>query len=123
MKYCQNLYCVDIDDKEIHSMDEFVEKTGCDIFKNCCWVKGNTKGIHIYLKIENMIEYSNQQNVYNLFQGDLIKTNNMWEKCNKEVLNYSGSVPSFEYENIKHIFNDRLNIQDEKKVKKERKKI
>jgi phage/plasmid-associated DNA primase len=109
LKYTENLYCIDIDDSKINSMEEFISSTGCNIFKNCTWVKGNTKGIHIYLRINNMIEFTNQQDVYKMFKGDLLKKNNVWEKHNKIVYNYSGIMSSFDYEEIKEIFNDRLN--------------
>jgi hypothetical protein len=105
VKYVDKFYCVDIDEPEIHSMDEFVAKTKCDHFKTCPWIKGNTKGIHIYVKINNMIKFKNQQNVFNDFTGDFIKTNNMWEKIDKLVNNYYGEIPTLEYEDIKSIFN------------------
>lgn len=116
LKYTDNIYCVDIDDKEINSMDDFIQKTGCTIFKDCCWTQGNTKGIHIYTKINNMIEYSNQQNVYNNFVGDLIKKNNMWEKTDKIVNNWENGISELEYENIKDIFNENINKQKPQKL-------
>jgi len=109
LKYTENVYCIDIDDKEINSMEDFIKKTGCSIFKDCCWTKGNTKGIHIYTKINNMIEYSNQQNVYNDFVGDLIKKNNMWERTDKIVNNCENGLTELEYEHIKDIFNENIN--------------
>ena len=54
-------------------MDDFIKKSGCKLFKKSPWIQGNTKGIHIYIKIKYMIEYSNQQ------EGDLIK-----KKCGKK---------------------------------------
>lgn len=117
VKYTDNIYCVDVDDPEIHTMDEFIEKTGYDIFKNSPWVKGNTKGIHIYIKINNMVQYSNQQNVFNGFTGDLIKKNNMWERMDKTISNYCGEISLYDFDEIKHIFNDRLNHVQTIKIK------
>jgi len=116
LKYTENLYCIDIDDPTIHNMEEFILSTGCSLFKSCAWIQGNTKGIHIYLRIRNMIEFTNQQDVYKMFKGDLLKKNNVWEKHDKLVQNYSGHMSSFEYDDIKEIFNERLNTEKEKKV-------
>ena len=117
LKYTDNLFCIDIDDSNIKSMDDFVRQTGCDTFKDCCWVVGNTKGIHIYTKINNMIEYTNQVDVYKMFKGDLIHAqNNMWEKIDKHVHNYNGKISELEYEEIKDVFNDdRLNPKKQKR--------
>ena len=109
IKYTDNNYCIDIDDENIHNMQEFIEQTGCDTFKDCAWIEGNTKGIHIYVKITNMVEYSDQQDVYANFKGDLIKKKNMWEKVGKIIRNYNGKLDTFEFEDIKMIFNDKIN--------------
>ena len=128
LKYTDNVYCIDIDDKEINSMDDFINKTGCSLFKNCCWIQGNTKGIHIYTKINNMVSYSDQQGVYNGFDGDLIQKNNMWERSDKIVHNSENGITAFEYDDIKHIFNDKINPkpvekkEEKKKTKKDVKK-
>jgi hypothetical protein len=81
----KKLYCIDIDEPTIKSMDDFVKLTNINLFEKCIWVKGNTKGIHIYVYIENMVEYSNQQKVFLNFDGDLIHNNNMWESADKKV--------------------------------------
>ena len=100
-------------------MSDFISQTGCDTFKDCCWVVGNTKGIHIYTKINNMIEYTNQVDVYKHFKGDLIHAqNNMWEKTNKEINNYNGGITELDYEDIKYLFNDRLNPRKQSKSTK-----
>jgi len=118
IKYTDNVYCIDIDDKDIYNMDDFINKTKCTIFKDCCWIKGNTKGIHIYVKINNMINYSDQQSVYNDFEGDLIRKNNMWEKIDKEIHNGDNGLTEFEYDNIKHIFNDKINFKQKEVINK-----
>lgn len=123
LKYTDDIYCVDIDDPEITSMDDFIEKTGCELFKNCCWTTGNTKGIHIYVRLTNMIEYSNQQKVYQDFEGDLIKKNNMWEKFHKPMNNYNDKIPEFEYNEIKHIFNESFRKGEKTHTLKTKKKI
>ena len=118
MKYTDNYFCVDIDEVDVTSMDDFITKYNCDIFKSSPWIKGNTKGIHIYIKIKNMIEFSNQQGVFNAFKGDLIRTNNMWEKIDKQVYNYVDKIEEFEFDDIKHIFtNDFVNNTPKQVVK------
>ena len=100
----------------ISSMDDFISETGVDIFRDCPYIKGNTKGIHIYLKVKNMPEYSDQQNVYINFGGDFIKLNNMWEKFGKEVYSYNEKrvIPLFDFDDIKHIFDiNKLNIKNQ----------
>ena len=122
LKYTKNIYCFDIDDPKIKSMDDFIENTGCELFKDCCWTTGNTKGIHIYVKINNIIDYTDQQMVYNDFHGDLIKKNNMWEKFQKPMFNYENEIHEFEYDEIKHIFNDKI-LKSQPKPKITKKKI
>ena len=60
LKHTDKLYCIDVDVFKIKNMEDFIAETGVQIFKNCCWVEGNTKGIHIYLKINNMIDFTNK---------------------------------------------------------------
>lgn len=120
VKHTPNLYCIDIDDDTINSMDDFVEKTKIDMFKKSAWIKGNTKGIHIYVYVNNMPEYSNQQNAFKDFKGDFIRTCNMWERITKKV--YNKKIREFEYEDIKNIFNGTINkankiIEEIKNVK------
>ena len=38
----------------ISSMGNFISQTGVDIFWNYSCIKGNTKGIHIYLKFKHL---------------------------------------------------------------------
>ena len=109
LKHTEKLYCVDVDEPEIRNMKDFIAKTGIQIFKNCCWIQGNTKGIHIYSKINNMVDNKDQQNVYKDFCGDLIQKNSMWEKKDKKIQNYKGVLQEFEYEDIKEIFNKKNN--------------
>ena len=156
IKYTDNLYCIDIDMEEIESLNDFINhlnekisniKTDYDesqeiateninikkyfnqfinIIKNCVWIKGNTKGIHIYIKISDVPNFTNQQNVYNLFKGDFLKKNNVWEKTTKCVNNYFGNpINIIPYEEIKGIFNNNFTsnkITSEKDKKKEPKK-
>ena len=100
----------------ISSMDYFITQTGVEIFKDCPYIKGNTKGIHIYLKEKHQLEYSDQLNVYINFDADFIKLNNMWENFGKEVYNYDKKrvIPLFDFDDIKHIFNiNKLNIKNQ----------
>ena len=98
----------------ILTMEDFITQTGHDMLINCPYIKGNTKGKHIYVKIKNMPEYSNQQDMYFNFTGDLIKLNSMWERFGKEVYIYdkNSAIPSLEFDDIKTIINvDKLNVK------------
>lgn len=91
LKHTPNMYCIDIDDPSMRTLTDFiyllnvknVSQTFINAIKKAHYTFGNTKGLHIYLKIENMPEYSNQQDVYKHFKGDLIRLNNMWENSYK----------------------------------------
>ena len=102
-----NYYCIDVDEIDINSMDDFIESTGCKLFKDSCWTTGNTKGIHIYIKINNMVEYSDEIDVFCNFKGDLIHKKQMWERIDKKMNN--SEIETFEYENIKHLLNETIN--------------
>lgn len=111
IKYTEDTYCVDVDEPSIKSMDDYIEYTGIDTFKDCAWIEGNTKGIHIYVKILNMIPYTDQQNCFLKWTGDLLKKNNIWEKIEKRFNNAEAGLVSFEYKDIEFIFNSKINKQ------------
>ena len=96
----------------ISTTDDFITQTGHDTLCNCPYIKGSTKGIHIYVKLKNMPEYSNQQDVYFNFTGDFIKLNNMRERFDKVVYNYdeNSAIPLLEFDDIKPVnIIDKLN--------------
>lgn len=126
LKHHPSYYCIDVDDKTINSMDNFikllndnnVDETIINHIKLCSWAKGNTKGIHIYIKLLNVPNYSNQLDVFNYFLGDLIKKNNMWEGITK-LINYNDIEP-IDFNIIKPLFkSEQLNpsIKSVKPVK------
>ena len=86
LKHTENIYCIDIDEEGINSTKDLPEEFGK--LKKSGFIKGNTKGIHIYIKILNMIKYSNQQDIIKKLRGDLIRENNIWEKAEKKY-NYN----------------------------------
>lgn len=106
LKYADDLYCIDIDDKTITEIDD-LQENHYDLYNvvmDCAWVKGNTKGIHIYTYIKNIPKYTNQQNSFIGINGDLIKKNNMWEACDKLFIN--PTIQWLDYNIISHIFSD-----------------
>ena len=109
LKHTPNIFCVDIDMHEITTMEEFIEQTDCVLFQDCPYTKGNTKGIHIFVNIKDMVEYSCQIDVYKNFKGDLLRVNNVWERTGKEVYNYNGNIPEIDFNDIKNIFNEKIN--------------
>ena len=122
-KHTPDLFVIDVDEKTDimeQTMDGFIEKFKIDIFKDCAWIKGNTKGIHIYAFIKNMPVGIKEFEVFKDFKGDLIgRTNNIWENVNKRFS--STHIPTFEFADIKHLFNHKIvPIVKEKKAKKEK---
>jgi len=122
-KHTPDLFVIDVDVKTDimeQTMDAFIEKFKIDIFKDCAWVKGNTKGIHIYAFIKNMPVGIKEFEVFKDFKGDLIgRTNNIWEDITKRFS--STHIPTFEFADIKHLFNHKIvPIVKEKKAKKEK---
>lgn len=128
-------YCIDIDDKEIKTKSDYIQKLRenkiyeplINIIEKCPWSEGNTKGIHIYLKLSNVPKYSNQQKVLNFVDGDFIKVNNMWERVDKKIHTYKGKNEFiFDCEKLKPLFKKGeiwVEQQEEKPKKKETKEI
>jgi len=119
LKYTPNLYCIDVDNKDIKDIEDF------GYFTNCVWKEGNTKGIHIYVFINNVPEYSNQQKIWNdeKIEVDLIKQNNMWEDDKKPIYNFDSNneYPVYEWTEIQHLFNtESMGIKGNKKEKKDK---
>ena len=89
LKYAKNLYVIDIDDNQYDN----INKLPFDIFKNCQWISGNTKGIHIYVKINGLTSFSNEINVLKNVKGDLLKMRNVWEGLDKHLYNSNTELP------------------------------
>jgi len=105
LKHIEDLYVIDIDEINIESLED-LPLFEYNLLKDNIYVKGNSKGIHIYLKIKNIPSYSNQQDIFKNFKGDLLKTNNSWEKFDKEVYyNDTLKIKEIEWEKIKVLFN------------------
>ncbi len=130
LKHHTQYYCIDVDDKSIDSLDDYIFKLQennideniIDCLRSCCWTRGNTKGIHIYIKLVNVPQYKNQQDVFYHLDGDFIKTNNMWEGVDKEIENYKPDTEPFDFSIIKPLFkseqlNPKLKAQSEPKAK------
>lgn len=124
LKHTEKLYVVDVDVYGINSMDDFIEQTGITMFKNTAWTAGNTKGIHILIYVNNMIEYSQQQEVFKGFNGDFLRKNNLWEKRDRVVNNTT--IETFEWADIEPLcLVDRMigDIKTKKTTKKSEKKL
>ena len=121
LKHTEDLYVVDVDVYGINSMDDFIQQTGITMFANTAWTTGNRKGLHIYVYIKNMIEYTNQQKVFKAFEGDFLRTNNVWVMRNKIINNTS--IESFEWNDIEPIVDvDKMNTETKPSTKKTTKK-
>lgn len=114
LKHTDNIYCLDIDELCISSMEDFM--TFDDTFKDCSWTKGNTKGVHIFMRITGLPEYKEQKQIIknNSFNADLLRVNNVWDIPSKLV--YNGEImKEFEWKDIQHIFDvEKMNF---KKIK------
>lgn len=131
LKYT-SIYCIDIDEIEIKNLDDYitilkannVNKSIIKIIKKLPWTTGNTKGIHIYIKVDNVPNYTNQIDVLNFVIGDFLrKTNNVWEKVDKELNNFNSDYfdNTIDFNLISSLFKNGL-IEIEK-PKKELKKV
>ena len=105
IKHTENLYVIDIDDPNIKSLED-LPLFEYNLLKEHVFVQGNNKGIHIYLKIKNIPSYSNQQDIFKNLKGDLLRTNNCWEKFDKEVYYTEDlKIKEVEWSKINVLFN------------------
>jgi hypothetical protein len=111
LKHCEEIYVIDIDDKNIRRLED-LPLLEYNILKDCHYTLGNTKGIHIYIKIKEMINYKNQQKVMINVDGDLIRKNNIWEGVDKEIYgNKNNLIKEIEWSELSIIFDKKkMNI-------------
>ena len=121
VKHTPNIYIIDIDDETIKLPTDLPQQF--NILYNSIYIKGNTKGIHIYVKINGLDEYSCQQDVLKHLKGDLIRQNNIWERCDKSfIYGNDFNIIELEWNDIKHWFdlikmNFKNNINDDNTIK------
>lgn len=137
LKHTDFMYCIDVDMPEVNHIDDLIKiikenidndekktfKVFKNILKNSVWTKGNTKGIHIYVKFKNVPEYTDQIDVYKHFTGDFIKNkNNMWENINKELNNFNKKQTEiYDWNDISDMYNNKIThnkITHNKTIKK-----
>lgn len=111
------IFCFDVDERKTY--DEVINTY--PFLKNTFYTKGNSKGFHFYLKINDIPKYSNEVKIGcdSMPDIDLIKyKKNMWEKTSKEV--YGDTLKSVEWNNIKQHFNIKsMNFETERTQKNE----
>lgn len=103
------IYCFDVDEvisyKDVIAIYPFLQGTN--------YVRGNTKGFHFYLNIQNVPKYSNEVKVgyHRLRDIDLIRNKkNMWENITKKVK--GECIKEYEWEDISKYFNtEAMNIE------------
>lgn len=107
-----NIYVIDIDqDIDIEQIYEKIP-----LLSELPYLKGNTKGYHLYVDIPDCPLYTNQQDVFKSFCGDLIHNNNIWEKHDKEVFNWSDDIPTIEFADIaEYLKLEKMNIKGNEK--------
>lgn len=114
----ENIFCADFDDENITSIDDLIKiNKDFKIFKKCSYLKGNTKGIHIYFIVDNVPEYKSELEVFNHIKGDLIRRkNNMWERADKKIFG-SSKLIRIDFDSLKPLLNDSF-FNGKKKIKK-----
>jgi phage/plasmid-associated DNA primase len=111
LKHTDKLYVIDVDEKDITSMADFEQTIETKMFSNLTWTKGNTKGIHIYAKIEGVPNYTDQQDIFKDFSGDFLRKNNVWEKIGKVVYG-NPVIQTIPFNVIEYLFKpNRFDIQ------------
>ena len=109
IKHVPDLYVIDFDTKNLD---------GCklwDLLNDCAKTETN-KGFHVYVYINNLPEYKNQQKLYidTDYEIDLLKKNNCWETDNRTI---TGEIMKFEWEDLKCYFNTEImNFTDDVEV-------
>ncbi len=93
---------IDVDEKDIDHIDKF------GFFKDCPWKKGNTKGIHIFIKIKNLPQWINVGTKIwkdKKYEVDVIAGvgNNLWVNPEAIIYNFrtSGDYPLYDWNDIK----------------------
>jgi len=114
LKHIEDVYVLDIDEEGIMRLED-LPILEYNLLKGCHYTVGNTKGIHIYIRIKDMVKYKNQQKVLKSMDGDLIKKNNIWENVNKEI--HGGHenlvIKEYKWEEISMIFDkNKMNIEN-----------
>jgi hypothetical protein len=107
VKYVQDLYVIDFDTKEVNGNLLFFSLKD----DNVAYTE-TKKGYHFYVKIKNIGKYSNQQKIYyqDNFEVDLIKTNNIWETKDRNVV---GEIKEYDWNELKFFFNtDKMNFKE-----------
>ena len=122
----ENIFCADFDEPDIKTIDDLIKKDKkFNIFKNCSYFKGNTKGIHIYFIVENVPEYKSEIDVFKHITGDLIRRkNNMWERVDK-CLYGDKKLVKIDFETLKPLLNTSFFVGKNgvKKTVKTQKKV
>lgn len=88
---------IDIDEEDVTIEDVYKKFPA---LKDSYYLKGNTKGFHIYVHCEDMENIQTEIDVLKYFKGDLI-TDNVWERANKEL--YGDDLVELSPESIKEI--------------------
>lgn len=107
VKHIPDLYVIDFDTKELNGNLLFFNLKD----DNVAYTE-TKKGYHFYVKIKNIGKYSNQQKVYyqDNFEVDLIKTNNIWETKDRNVI---GEIKEYDWDELKFFFDtDKMNFKE-----------
>lgn len=132
--HIDDFYCLDVDIEGINEMDDYIKiiekdekitDETLDFLESCTWAKGNSKGLHIFMRVRNCPQCVIGDNVLNFVKGDF-KKQFIWEKCIRtddgfhcKLYNNPDSNVEINFESIYYLFNDEKRKQvDKKKTKK-----
>ena len=98
VKHVARLYVVDFDTKDLDGckLRDYLDSLGAA----CVETK---KGFHYYLLVNDMIAYTQQQKIYidDRYEVDLLKTNNVWETCDRTV---TGKLVEVDWSDLQQFF-------------------
>jgi hypothetical protein len=106
-----NIYCIDIDDENIKDIEDYIKILKIN-FKNndkilniisgLPYIRGNTKGIHIYIKLSNVDKKDIGVDMLKYVRGDFLNKM-IWERTDKEIFNYIDKLKEYDYNDIKEL--------------------
>lgn len=106
-----DIFCLDLDQKVIPDQIKFI--------KDICPYTITNGGEHYYFisKIDN---YKQETDVFKDFKGDLIHyKKNIWEAMDRQLNNYTGTIPTISFDQLKPLLNlEKMNFEIAKVVKK-----
>lgn len=111
------IYCFDVDcDANINDVIDTYP-----FLKDTYYTKGNTKGFHFYIEINDLEKYSNEVKIGNEYMPDIDlirQKKNIWEKIDKKI--QGKSIKEVKWDNVKQYFNtQKMNFETDRNTERE----